>query len=150
MNPLEIRYKKFCDFNNVSTFFFHQSPQSYTELLRKKNAKRPDFYHATMFGDFFVDVKTSKTDKCHKFILNLEDFYKLSNTERLLKKVVLIAFPIDPWMAGDDWGYIPLSKIDGIRKSQEDLINKGFEWIGIKYSELKRINHIYDFLKYTT
>jgi peroxiredoxin len=145
MTETEKKYKQFCDNNNLTVVFLHQSPNSFSKVFSKNGAKRPDFQHFTEIGTFFVDVKSSKLNFYPKFTLSLEDFSKLEQTQKLLKYPILLAFPIDPWK-GQDWGYISLSRVKEIKEYQQYFIEKGYEFIGISYSSLKKYKEIIQLL----
>ena len=145
MNEVEKKYKQFCDKNKLTVVFLHQSPNSFSKVLNENGAKRPDFQHFTEVGDFFVDVKSSRLDLFPKFTLGLGDFLKLNQTQKILKRPILLAYPIDPWK-GEDWGYISLSRVREIKRQQEHFIEKGHHWIGIKYDNLKKYNEIIQLL----
>ncbi len=157
MTEGEKKYKLFCDNKEITVFYLHQSPSSFSKEIKKMGGKRPDFhsitimgdfydFHSiTIMGDFYVDVKSSKLNRYPKFTLGLEDFKKLSVSQKILKRPILIAFPIDPWQ-GEDWGFISLSHLKHLKEKQKDLIEKGYRWIGVNYSNLKKFEEILNLL----
>lgn len=145
MSEEEKKYKNFCDKIQATVFYVHQSPNSFSKEIKKKGGKHPDFYHITNMGDFYVDVKSSKLIRYSKFTLSLEDYSKLQISQEILKRPILIAYPIDPW-AGEDWGFITLSCVKRLKEEQSDLIERGYKWIGINYSNLKKYEEILQLL----
>jgi len=145
MNEGEKKYKRFCDNIQATVFYLHQSPDSFSEVIKKKGGKRPDFYHITPVGDFYVDVKSSKLNLYPKYTFSLDDYNKLKISQKILKKPILIAYPIDPW-SGEDWGFISLTHMLCLKKEQKDLIQRGYRFIGINYSNLKKYEEILQLL----
>ena len=145
LNDSEKKYKLFCDKLHTTVIFLHQSPSSFSGEIKKYGGKRPDFFHITPMGEFYVDVKSSKLSKFPKFTLSLEDYNKLRVSQRILKKPILVAYPIDPW-GGEDWGFISLSHLEKLKEQQITLIEKGYRWIGIHYSDLKKYVEIVQLL----
>jgi len=93
-----------------------------------------DFKIITSIGEFYVDVKTSKLNKHTKYTIDLNDFSKLEISQKILKKSISLAYPIDPWYDGKDWGFISLRCIKELKEEQKDLIDKGYHFVGIETS----------------
>ena len=145
MTEGEKKYKVFCDNKEITVFYLHQSPSSLSKEIKKMGGKQPDFHSITIMGDFYVDVKSSKLNQYPKFTLGLEDYKKLLISQKILKRPILIAFPIDPWQ-GEDWGFISLSQLKHLKEKQKDLIGKGYRWIGVDYSNLRKFEEILNLL----
>lgn len=141
MNETEIKYKQFCDKELIPTIYIHQSPSSFSKVIRDKGGKRPDFIHHTTMGTFYVDVKNNRMKSKNKYKIDLTDFNKLLISEEILDNPILLAYPIDPWN-GEDWGFISLSKLKQLKKEQQDLIDIGYEFIAFPYQELKRFKEL--------
>ncbi len=138
INETEKNFIKIFKNTSITAIFIHQSPNSFPKNFKKLNCKRPDFLLKCDVGEIYVDIKTTKLAKYTKYTISIEDFEKLKNTEKILKKHVYIAFPLDCWGKGLDWGFISLKRLEALREKQLNWIEKGHNFIGIEYNELKR------------
>ena len=142
INETEKKFKQFVEEMGTTAIFLHQSPSSFPKEFHDHEAKRPDFLIKTTFGDFYVDIKTSRLDKYPKFTIDIKNYQKLKSTQKLLKKKVFLAYPIDPWGFGEDWGFISISRVKKLKEKQQKWIEKGSNFIGIEYKLLKRFNEL--------
>ncbi len=138
INETEKNFIGYFEKTSISVLYIHQSPNSFPKILKQLDCRRPDFLLKCDVGEILVDIKTSKLKYYTKYTLSVEDFNKLRNTEKLLKKHVYIAFPIDCWGKGLDWGFISIKRIKKLKEKQQKFIEDGQKFIGIEYSELKR------------
>ena len=142
ISPCEKNFKKFLEEKEIMAVFLHQSPSSFPKNMQLNGAKRPDFCIHTPFGEFYVDIKTSRLKRYPKFTISLLDLSKLDKTMHILEKSIYVAYPIDPWGIGLDWGFISIKKLNILKKDQDDWIKSGHDFIGIDYIVLKRYNEL--------
>ncbi len=142
INSSEKSLKNFCDRIRITLIYLYQSPSSFSGIMRQKGGKRPDFKIITPFEEIYVDMKTRKSSKIMKYTIDIENLTKLEISERLLQKSIYLAYSIDIWYIGKDWGFISIRKVCELRERQQHIIDKGYKFVGIDYEELKRYNEL--------
>ena len=142
INGTEKKFKRFIDKKGLTAVFLHQSINSFPKNFQSQGAKRPDFCVYSQFGIFYVDIKTSKLDKYTRFTVSVDDHIKLTNAAKILKKSIFLAFTIDPWSKGLDWGFISIDEVNELKEEQAKWINNGHKFIGIEFEELKHFNEL--------
>lgn len=111
-NIAEQEFKKWLDKHSIPYWYIQQDISSFSQELKNKFTKRPDFFVLIPnFGFILVDVKDKKSAiKYQKFFINAEEIEKYMNLQRI--------FNLQSWYVISNkeyhyktWFWIPITKV---------------------------------------